>query len=146
MEHTFKPPLKMFFKEGDHGWKPFRAILGKFRQRKRRAKLKRPPKRLQNVHCDRSYSEIAYFRSHQIWVAAGFEPLKAHAFRCTEMLLRGVQPDMVCIQGRWPGNRNRFSNIGIKFNPLYLFLSLNLSWKSRKVDSRLSLDCVFSMG
>jgi hypothetical protein len=43
-------------------------------------------------------------RCNQIWIAAGFEPLKAHAFRiggCTEMLLRGIQPDIVCIQGRW---------------------------------------------
>jgi hypothetical protein len=37
-------------------------------------------------------------------MAAGFEPLLAHAFRiggCTEMLLRGVNPDVVCVQGRW---------------------------------------------
>jgi hypothetical protein len=23
LEHTFEPPLKTFFKEGDHSWKPF---------------------------------------------------------------------------------------------------------------------------
>src|SRR5258705_11082106 len=43
-------------------------------------------------------------RCNQIWVAAGFEPLKAHAFYiggCTKMLLRGIHPDIVCIQGRW---------------------------------------------
>jgi hypothetical protein len=43
-------------------------------------------------------------RCNQIWVSAGFKPLKAHAFRiggCTEMLLRGIQPDIVCVQGRW---------------------------------------------
>jgi hypothetical protein len=43
-------------------------------------------------------------RCNQIWISAGFEPLKAHAFcigGCTEMLLRGIQPDIVCVQGRW---------------------------------------------
>jgi len=43
-------------------------------------------------------------RCNQIWVATGFEPLKAYAFHiggCTKMLLRGIQPDIVCIQGRW---------------------------------------------
>jgi len=39
-------------------------------------------------------------RCNQIWVPAGFEPLKADTFRfggCTKMLLGGVQPDIVCI-------------------------------------------------
>jgi hypothetical protein len=39
-------------------------------------------------------------RCNQIWVAVGFKPLKAHAFRirgCTKMLLRGIHPDIVCI-------------------------------------------------
>jgi hypothetical protein len=43
-------------------------------------------------------------RCNEVWVSAGYEPLLAHAFRiggCTEMLLRGVNPDIVCIQGRW---------------------------------------------
>jgi hypothetical protein len=43
-------------------------------------------------------------RCNEVWMAAGLEPLLAHAFRiggCTEMLLRGVNPDIVCIQGRW---------------------------------------------
>ena len=43
-------------------------------------------------------------RCNEVWMAAGFEPLLAHAFRiggCTEMLLRGVNPDVVCVQGRW---------------------------------------------
>ena len=43
-------------------------------------------------------------RCNEIWTAAGFHPLLAHAFRiggCTEMLLRGVQPEVVCVQGRW---------------------------------------------
>jgi hypothetical protein len=46
-------------------------------------------------------------RCNQIWIAAGFDPLMAHAFRiggCTEMLLRGIQPDVVCVQGRWKSN------------------------------------------
>jgi hypothetical protein len=43
-------------------------------------------------------------RCNEVWVAAGLDPLLAHAFRiggCTEMLLRGVNPDIVCMQGRW---------------------------------------------
>jgi hypothetical protein len=43
-------------------------------------------------------------RCNEVWVAAGFEPLQLHAFRiggCTEMLLRGINPDIVCVQGRW---------------------------------------------
>ncbi|KIM75938.1 hypothetical protein PILCRDRAFT_13141 [Piloderma croceum F 1598] len=41
-------------------------------------------------------------RCNKVWTAAGFEPLLAHAFQiggCTEMLLRGVNPDVVCVQG-----------------------------------------------
>jgi hypothetical protein len=43
-------------------------------------------------------------RCNKVWVATGFAPLKAHAFRigsCTELLLRGTNPDIVCVQGRW---------------------------------------------
>jgi hypothetical protein len=43
-------------------------------------------------------------RCNEVWVAAGFRPLLSHAFRiggCTEMLLRGINPDIVCVQGRW---------------------------------------------
>jgi hypothetical protein len=43
-------------------------------------------------------------RCNEIWVAAGFAPLKAHAFcigGCTELLLRSTNPDIVCVQGRW---------------------------------------------
>lgn len=44
------------------------------------------------------------FRCNNVWIAAGFEPLLAHAFQiggCTKMLLQGVNPDVVCIQGQW---------------------------------------------
>jgi hypothetical protein len=43
-------------------------------------------------------------RCNEVWVAAGFRPLLSHAFcigSCTEMLLRGINPDIVCVQGRW---------------------------------------------
>ena len=43
-------------------------------------------------------------RCNEVWLAAGLAPLKAPAFRiggCTELLLRGTNPDIVCIQGRW---------------------------------------------
>ena len=43
-------------------------------------------------------------RCNEVWTAAGLPPLKAHAFRisgCTELLLRGTNPDIVCVQGRW---------------------------------------------
>jgi hypothetical protein len=43
-------------------------------------------------------------RCTEVWIAAGLPPLKAHAFRiggCTELLLRGTNPDIVCVQGRW---------------------------------------------
>jgi len=43
-------------------------------------------------------------RCNELWAAAGLQTLDIHAFRiggCTEMLLRGIAPDIVCIQGRW---------------------------------------------
>jgi hypothetical protein len=43
-------------------------------------------------------------RCNKVWVAAGYQPLLSHAFHiggCTEMLLRGINPDIVCVQGRW---------------------------------------------
>jgi hypothetical protein len=43
-------------------------------------------------------------RCNQIWISASFKPHTAHSFcigGCTELLLRGIQPDIVCIQGRW---------------------------------------------
>jgi hypothetical protein len=43
-------------------------------------------------------------RCNTIWTAAGLPSLKGHGFRiggCTELLLRGTNPDIVCMQGRW---------------------------------------------
>lgn len=43
-------------------------------------------------------------RCNEVWIAAGLPALEAHAFRiggCTELLLRGTNPDIVCVQGRW---------------------------------------------
>jgi hypothetical protein len=43
-------------------------------------------------------------RCNEVWTSAGLSALKAHAFRiggCTELLLRGTNPDIVCVQGRW---------------------------------------------
>jgi len=43
-------------------------------------------------------------RCNEVWVANGLDPLISHAFRiggCTELLLRGTNPDIVCVQGRW---------------------------------------------
>jgi hypothetical protein len=43
-------------------------------------------------------------RCNKIWTANGFDPLVTHTFRiggCTELLLRGTNPDIVCVQGRW---------------------------------------------
>jgi hypothetical protein len=42
-------------------------------------------------------------RCNEVWIVAGYQPLLSHAFRiggCTEMLLRGINPNIVCIQGR----------------------------------------------
>jgi hypothetical protein len=43
-------------------------------------------------------------RCNQVWKSAGLPELPGHAFRiggCTEMLLKGVHPDVVMVQGRW---------------------------------------------
>lgn len=43
-------------------------------------------------------------RCNDIWVAQGFPNLPGHAFRiggATELLLQGVHPDVVSMQGRW---------------------------------------------
>ena len=43
-------------------------------------------------------------RCNEVWIAAGYQPLLSHAFHissCTEMLLCGINPDIVCVQGRW---------------------------------------------
>lgn len=43
-------------------------------------------------------------RCEQVWVEAGLPKLDGHAFRiggATELLLRGVPPDVVATQGRW---------------------------------------------
>jgi hypothetical protein len=53
-------------------------------------------------------------RCNEIWIAAGYQPLLSHAFRiggCTEMLLRGLNPDIVCVQGRWKSNTVPFRPI-----------------------------------
>jgi len=43
-------------------------------------------------------------KCNEVWSAAGLPTLKAHAFRiggCTELLLRGTNPNIVCVQGHW---------------------------------------------
>ncbi|KAH7912345.1 hypothetical protein BJ138DRAFT_1004711 [Hygrophoropsis aurantiaca] len=43
-------------------------------------------------------------RCNEIWERAGFPPMPGHAFRisgATELLLQGVNPDVVAQQGRW---------------------------------------------
>ncbi|TDL24499.1 hypothetical protein BD410DRAFT_719135 [Rickenella mellea] len=43
-------------------------------------------------------------RCNEIWNAAGYPELTGHSFRiggATELLSRGVQPDIVATQGRW---------------------------------------------
>ena len=48
--------------------------------------------------------EILLDRCNQAWSHAGLAPLPGHAFRIggsTELLLRGIHPDVVMIQGRW---------------------------------------------
>lgn len=43
-------------------------------------------------------------RCNDVWVAAGFPSMPGHAFRiggATELLLQGVNPDIVATQGRW---------------------------------------------
>ena len=43
-------------------------------------------------------------RCNQVWSVAGLEPMLWHCFRIggtTELLLRGVAPDIVQAQGRW---------------------------------------------
>lgn len=43
-------------------------------------------------------------RCNEVWRVAGLPELPGHAFRiggCTELLLRGTNPDVVMVQGRW---------------------------------------------
>ena len=43
-------------------------------------------------------------RCNEVWIVARLPPLKSHAFqsgRCTELLLCGTNPNIVCVQGCW---------------------------------------------
>ena len=76
-------------------------------------------------------------RCNEIWVAAGFAPLKAHAFRiggCTELLLCGTNPDIVCVQGRWKSRAFLVYWRKIqKLLPLFISNSFSASCRSCKL-------------